>query len=357
MRIKNQHGNSGKKKSLGLILTVLTAVMFLVMTAAACTGSASIPFMEAVRLLAAKLPLIGKNIDLTDISSTHQMIVYQVRMPRIVLSGLTGMALSLTGAAFQGLFRNPLADPHILGVSSGAALGATAAMLSGISVRFFGLGFVGICAFAGGLVTVFVVYRIACAGSRVQTMHLLLTGTAISSLLSAVISLLMTRNREQLEKVYLWTLGSFSAATWGKVVFLLIVLLAGGLVLLLMSRELNLLAIGEDAAGTLGVPIKRVRLLMILAGTFLVSGAVAVSGVIGFVGLIIPHCVRLVIGANHQRLLPCAMLTGAVFLILCDTLARTVSAPSELPVGVVTSLFGAPYFIFLLYRDKKGKGV
>lgn len=341
-----------RKLPFGMAILLLVLLLFLVMIGAACAGSAHIAITDAMKLLIAKVPGIGKLCDISGIGNAHQLIVYKVRLPRIILSGLVGMGLAVTGAAFQGLFRNPLADPHILGVSSGAALGATIAMLSGISARFLGMGIVGLFAFAGGLATVLVVYRLACAGAAVKTTHLLLTGTAVSSLLSAVISFLMTRNREELEKVYMWTLGSFSSATWSKTGFLLIFLILGSGVLLTMSRELNLLAAGEDTARTLGVSMKTTRRVIILAGTFLVAACVSVSGIIGFVGLIIPHCVRLISGADHARLLPYSMLAGAVFMIFCDTLARTATAPSEIPVGVVTAIFGAPYFIFLMYRDK-----
>ncbi|MBQ9120423.1 MAG: iron ABC transporter permease [Lachnospiraceae bacterium] len=338
------------------ILVILFLLLFFVIVFAVCTGSANIKAEEAIRLLLAKIPLLGQGIDCTEsIINNHALIVYQVRLPRILLAMLVGMALSITGAAFQGLFRNPLADPHILGVSSGAALGATFAMLSGAGIQFLGLGAVGIAAFAGALITVFIVYQIAGIGAGRKTVHLLLTGTAISSFLSALMSLLMTRHQETLEKVYLWTLGSFSSATWDKVLFLILFVMVGALLLMLLSRELNLLSVGEDTAGTLGVSIQRVRKLIIISGSLLVAASVAVSGVIGFVGLIVPHCVRLLFGSNHERLMPASMLVGAIFMILCDTIARTVTAPSEIPVGVVTSLFGAPYFIYLLYREKAGQ--
>lgn len=344
------------RRSFITILIVLLFLLFLVIVFAVCSGSANISAKEAIRLLFAKIPFLGRFIDCTEsFANNHALIVYQVRLPRILLAMLVGMALSMTGAAFQGLFRNPLADPHILGVSSGAALGATFAMISGAGVQLLGLGALGVAAFTGALLTVFVVYHIAGAGSGGKTVHLLLTGTAISSFLSALMSLLMTRHQETLEKVYLWTLGSFSAATWDKVLFLFIFVILGTLFLLLLSRELNLLSVGEDTAATLGVSLTKVRKLIIIVGSLLVAASVAVSGVIGFVGLIVPHCVRLLFGSNHERLMPASMFVGAIFMILCDTIARTVTAPSEIPVGVVTSLFGAPYFIYLLYREKAGR--
>lgn len=331
----------------------LPILLLITIVGATCVGSADIGFGEAMRLLLAKIPGIRNGISLDDVKKTHSVIVYQVRFPRVCLSGLVGAGLAVTGAAFQGLFRNPLADPHILGVSSGAALGATVGMLTGVGVKMAGLSVIGTFAFAGGLLTVFVVYRIAGrAGSR-NTVYLLLTGTAISSFLSAVISFLMSRNRETLEKVYLWTLGSFSAASMEKIRFMLLVLFVTGVVLFVMGRELDLLATGTESAATMGVSLKFTNGVIVFAGTVLVAACVSVSGVIGFAGLIIPHCIRLIAGPSHRRLIPYAMFAGAVFMIVCDTLARTLTAPSEIPVGVVTAMFGAPYFLFLLCRQKR----
>lgn len=339
----------------GAGLAVLLLLLFALFIAAACVGSAKLGVRDALRLLAAKLPGVGRLVNTEDIAPVYETILYRVRLPRICLAGLVGMGLSATGAAFQGLFRNPLADPHILGVSSGAALGATVAMLFGAGAWFGGISLIGIAAFAGGLVTVFLVYRIACAGGRVQTVHLLLTGTAVSSFLSALISFLMTRHEDELEKIYMWTLGSFGAASWEKAGFLLVFLLAGCGVLFAFGRELNLLCAGEDTAQTLGVSLRATRVAVIVAGTFLAASCVSVSGVIGFVGLIVPHCMRLLFGPDYRKLLPCSMAAGACFMILCDTLARTVTAPTEIPVGVVTAIIGAPYFICLLARSKRGR--
>lgn len=331
---------------------ILIVLFFIVLLVAACVGSAHLGVGDALRLLIEKFPVIGKFVDTKGIAEVYERILFRVRLPRVILAGLVGAGLSVTGTAFQGLFCNPLADPHILGVSSGAALGATIAMLFGSGAWFLGISLTGFAAFFGGLATVFVVYQIACAGGRGKAVHLLLTGTAVSSFLSALISFLMTRHQDELEKIYMWTLGSFSAATWEKVHFLAFFLLIGYLVLFSFGRELNLLAAGEDSAVTLGVSLKTTRAIIIVAGTFLVAACVSVSGVIGFVGLIVPHCMRLLFGPEHKKLLSCAAVCGALFMIFCDMLARTVTAPTEIPVGVVTALIGAPYFIFLLARVK-----
>ena len=210
-----------------------------------------------------------------------------------------------------------------------------------------------IYAFVGAILTVMLVYRIGTWGGKVNITYLILVGTAMSTLLSAMISLLMIYNREQLEKVYLWTLGSFASATWNKVGFLAIITLLGVIILYFYSQELNVLLTGDEVAESLGVDINRVKMILISVASLLIAASVSVSGPIGFVGLIIPHCMRLLIGSNHRLLLPLSLLSGASFMIICDTMARTVAEPTEIPVGVITAVFGVPYFIYLLYRQAK----
>ncbi len=353
--IEKKGNSSAKRIPFPVGLTALILLFLIFVFVAVCIGSAHLSIRDALYLILSKLPGIGQFVQTQGINEVYEQILFQVRLPRVLLAGLVGMGLSVTGTAFQGLFRNPLADPHILGVSSGAALGATLAMLFGAGTWVGGISLTGLFAFAGGLSTVFVVYRIACVGGGVQTVHLLLTGTAVSSFLSAVISFLMTRNKDGLEKIYMWTLGSFGLANWEKVCFLGIFLLLCSAVLFAVAGELNLLLTGEDTAATLGVSLKNTRIAVLLAGTFLVAACVSVSGVIGFVGLIVPHCMRLIFGPDHRVLFWCAALCGASFMIFCDMLARTVTAPTEIPVGVVTALCGAPYFIFLLGKNKRGQ--
>lgn len=342
-----------KKSSFLIPMVWLVVLLIIAIVISASVGSSGISIQDSIKIILNKIPLINKLIDCSDIKDVYFRIIYQVRLPRILLSGLVGGGLAVVGCAFQGLFRNPLADPHILGVSSGAALGATLAMLSGLSFSFAGLGVVGLFAFVGALLTVVLVYFIAGVGRTSSISSVLLTGTAVSTLLSAVVSLLMTFNREQLEKVYMWTLGSFSAASWTKVLFLLIFVTIGSFSLIFYGKELNVILTGEDSALTLGINIKKVKRHIIIWASLLVAACVSVSGIIGFVGLIIPHCIRLISGPNHRRLLPFSIFAGAIFMILCDTIARTIAAPSEIPVGVITAVFGAPYFIFLLYYSNK----
>ena len=342
-----------KKRSFIFPMILLVIGLLLIILVSASVGSSSISILDSLKVIIYKIPKMNKIIDASEINDIHYRIVYQIRLPRILLSGLVGGGLAVVGCAFQGLFRNPLADPHILGVSSGAALGATIAMLSGLSLNVAGLGLVGLFAFIGALLTVILVYVVAGVGKNSSISNVLLTGTAVSTLLSSIVSLLMTFNREQLEKVYMWTLGSFSGASWSKILFLLIFVLVCCTSLIFYGKELNVILTGEDAALTLGINLKKVKRHIILWASLLVAACVSVSGIIGFVGLIIPHCIRLISGPNHKRLLPYSIFAGAIFMILCDTIARTIAAPSEIPVGVVTAIFGAPYFIFLLYYSQR----
>lgn len=277
-------------------------------------------------------------------------ILWDLRMPRILLSLLTGAALSVSGAAYQSVFRNPLTDPYVLGISSGASLGAAIAILLGLEAYLFG---VGLSALAFGLLTILVIYRIASIGNRMHTTTLLLTGVCITFLISAVISFLMVLHQDKMESIIFWTMGSFAAASWTDVAIVAPVVVAGIAVVLFYCRDLNLLLAGSETAKSLGVEVERVKKVLLLATTLMVAFCVACCGVIGFVGLVVPHCIRLACGPDNRKIIPYAIPVGALFMLLCDTLARTLLSPTELPVGSLTSLVGAPLFIYLLYKNKK----
>lgn len=342
-----------KKKFSWIRFFELVFLLLAVSVIAITMGSADLSVKDSLQILLCKIPLIGDKIGVSDLAGAYETIIWKVRLPRILTSALVGGALALVGATFQGVFQNSLADPHILGVSSGAALGATIAMLTGTSVSFFGLGTIGIFAFAGAMLTVFIVYRVAGVGGGISTTNMLLAGTAISTLLSSLISLMMTFNNDQISKVYMWTMGSFSSSTWDKTGFLALFVVIGSLILIMYSGKLNILMMGEEDASCLGVDTGRTRTILIIVASLLVAASVSVSGIIGFVGLIIPHCVRMIGGSDNRKLMPYVMLIGAIFLVICDTVARTIAAPTEIPVGVITSIFGAPYFIFLVVTRKK----
>lgn len=343
--------NVGKK--IRLHCAWLAILLIIVILFASSVGSANLSMLDSLKIILMRIPFLNRLVDGGEYREVYIKIIWQVRLPRIFLAGICGSSLAIVGACFQGLFRNPLADPHILGISSGAAVGATIAMLSGISMTFLGLGVVGIFAFIGALITALIVYQISCVGNKLPVVHILLTGTAVNSMLSSFISLVMSLDREQIEKVYLWTLGSFSASNWKKVLFLFCVAVVSSITIGVYSKELNLISTGEETAESLGVDTVRAKKVLIAVGSLLVAACVSVSGIIGFVGLIIPHCIRLISGPKYQKLIPLSCFLGAIFMILCDTIARILISPSELPVGVITSILGAPYFIFLLQRNKR----
>ena len=316
-------------------------------------GVANVSFFDCAKIVISKLPIVNNLITLEGVKDTHIKIVTNIRLPRIVLASLIGMGLSVVGVAFQGMFKNPMADPYVLGVSSGAALGAASAIVLGYNAKFMGLGIIAIMAFVGAIITTVCVYNIARVGNKVHTNTLLLTGIAISLFLSSVISVLMIFNRNQIEKIIFWTMGSISAASWEQVLTLIPFIGFGTLFILFFSRELNIILLGDESAKNLGVEIERVKKIILVIASFMVAACVSVSGIIGFVGLIIPHMVRILVGPDHRVLIPFSALGGAIFVILSDTFARTIVAPIEIPLGVVTAILGAPYFIYLIYKSKK----
>lgn len=274
----------------------------------------------------------------------------QLRLPRILLSVLCGTALSVCGAAYQSIFRNPLTDPYVLGISSGASLGAALAILCGLQAYLWGIG---LCALATALATVLIIYKIASIGNRMHTTTLLLTGVCLTFLITAVISFLMVLHQDRMDAIIFWTMGSFASASWLDVALVAPVVTIGVAVVLAHAKDLNLLLAGSETAQSLGLDVERVKRLLLLFTTLMVAVAVAACGVIGFVGLVVPHCIRLLVGHDNRRVVPLSILLGALFLLLCDTLARTLLAPAELPVGSITALLGAPLFIYLLYKQKK----
>lgn len=336
-------------KVLGLGGTLLLGVML----AAITLGVANISPREAGLIILSRIPGLASWISLDGINPSAVVIVWQLRLPRILLAAVSGAGLAVAGATFQGIFRNPMAEPYVLGVSSGAALGATLAMISGLTATLFGLGLVALAAFAGGLLTVGLVYRIARTGGRLPEITLLLAGIAVNFFLNAVISLIMTFQHGQIERIVLWTMGSVATANWNEASLVTpVVGIAAGAIFWL-ARDLNLLLLGDETAQSLGVEVARAKKKLLLLCTLLVSAIVSVSGVIGFVGLIVPHGVRLIFGADHRAVIPFSALGGAILLVVCDTLARILVPPGEIPLGVITALLGVPFFLYLVAKNKK----
>lgn len=285
--------------------------------------------------------------------TTATTIVWNIRMPRVFLAALVGAALAIAGAAFQALLKNPLADPYTLGVSSGASVGAVATLFFGLSIPVVGMFTLPLLSMVGALVTLILVVSFAKMIDRSLRMEtIILTGIITSSFFGALISLMIALTGEELRQIIGWLLGSVAMRNWVHVQMIVpFVVLAGGW-LLFRVRDLNALQLGEDRAHHLGVDVVRVKREVLIAGSVLTGAAVAVSGTIGFVGLVIPHMVRLLFGSDNRHVLPLSMINGASLLILCDLVARTIIEPTELPIGVMTALLGAPVFAWIFFRRR-----
>jgi len=328
-------------------------LLMIVIIASANLGVADISFKQTALIILSKIPIVNNFVSTEGIKSTSIIILLNLRLPRILVACLVGSALSVVGTSFQGIFKNPMADPFVLGVSSGAALGATITMVFLKEIHFFGMSMVALTAFIGAIITTFLVYNIARVGTKVPVATLLLSGIAINYLLSSIISLMMTFNRDNIEKIVMWTMGSFSTAGWNEVILLIIIIVPSIIFIFAFSRDLNIMLLGEDSARSLGIDVNGFKKHIFVISTLMVAAVVSVSGIIGFVGLIVPHAIRMIFGSDNRVVIPFSALGGAIFLIICDTLARVVVPPSEIPVGIITSIFGVPFFIYLLYRTKK----
>jgi iron complex transport system permease protein len=334
-----------------LPLLLSLAALLVTVVVAAGVGSVHVAPSGVVAAVARGVArLFGEAAALDPATRVADTIVWQIRLPRVVLAATVGAALALAGAAFQGVFRNPLADPYLLGAASGAGLAAATAMVYGAGLPLLrGWGVPG-AAFLGAGITVVVVVALARRGWTVPVVPLILAGVVIGSTLSAATSFVLLAAREQATGILSWLLGSLTFASWDRLAVTAPLVLVSAIVLLASARALNVLQLGETSAAQLGVPVEALKAAVVAAATLATAAAVSMAGVIGFVGLVVPHAVRLALGPDHVRLLPVAAVWGAAFLVLADLVARTVIAPAELPVGVVTALVGAPFFLALLRR-------
>ena len=327
-----------------LILTATTTVAFFALT----IGSVAIPFQKNLHILAAKTSLLPSN---DQIPTTWNTIVWDIRLPRVVLSGLVGAALAIAGSTYQGIFRNHLADPYLIGVASGAGFGATVSILIfGSSMTIGKFTIVPINAFLASIFTVSIAYLLAKRHGGTHTNTLILAGVALGSLMSSLTTFLLMTSGKDIRPVLSFLFGSFSTASWSDIYIVLPYLTIGTLIILPLARILNILQLDQYQAQQLGVNTEKIRLSLLVCSSFITSSAISVSGIIGFVGLITPHCVRLVWGYDYRTLLPFSMGLGAVFLIMSDSIARVVLAPQEIPVGVITALFGSPFFLYILRK-------
>ncbi len=319
---------------------------------AAAAGAVPVRAERVGGILLSRLPLVGRYI-IHNWTIAEESIILRLRLPRIVLALATGATLALAGTAYQGVLQNPMADPYLIGVSSGAALGAALAIINNLQFSAFGFGAVPLAAFAGAVISLLLAYRLSRRGRTTPVLNLILTGVAVSSFFSALSSLVIFLGRERMEEVVFWMMGGLAGAEWGRIATVLPLMVSGAAVPVWYHRELNALSLGDEAAAHLGIDVPRVRQRVLLAASLATAAAVSVSGIIGFVGLVVPHMTRLAVGPDHRNLLPAAVTCGATLLVAADTAARTILAPAEIPVGVFTALLGAPFFLYLLQRGNQ----
>lgn len=316
-------------------------------------GTANVNVLDTFKIITSKLPIIGRRIDMSNIPDSYRAIIWNIRLPRVLLGILVGASLSIAGAAFQGMFKNPMADPYVIGISSGAALGAAIAIILKINIDFFNISAISIFSFLGALSSVIVVYNMAKIKNKVSVTTLLLAGVAVGQFLTAVMSFLMVIYDKDMTKIIYWTMGSLAGKGWEPIIKISLPLIIAITVINFFARDLNILLMGEESAQSLGVDVDKTKIYILVLCTFITSIVVSVSGIIGFVGLIIPHIIRLLLGPDHRILLPASALLGGIFMIFADTIARTLISPVEIPVGIITALFGGPFFIYLLKSKKK----
>lgn len=349
-------GPIGKLRREGLRPVPLAATLLFALGSALvglAVGPVDLPLGSVLREVASHVPLLGVH---SSLGATQAAILWQIRAPRVVLGLLVGGTLALAGGAYQGTFRNPLADPYLLGVAAGAGLGATVAITLLSSNVGSTSNLVPVAAFVGALGAVALTYGVAAGGPRAGTVSLLLAGVAVAGLLTAAQTFLQQRNTQALQNVYVWLLGSLASAQWHDVIIILPYVAVCVVVVVAHGRLFDVLSVGDLEASSLGVPVTRVRLTVIVAASLGTAAVVSVSGLIGFVGIIIPHTIRLLVGTSYRVILPLSFCAGAGFMVLTDVLARTVLSPAELPIGVVTAAIGAPFFVVVL-RTRQFRGL
>ncbi|MCX6013593.1 MAG: iron ABC transporter permease [Chloroflexi bacterium] len=342
-----------RKKYLFLIIIALAVVLLVCIVLSTAFGAVRISVSDITEMVLNKTRLFHFE---QVWPASNETIVFNIRMPRIIGGVLVGAALACAGTIFQGLLRNPLADPYIIGTSAGAALGVTVAMLLPMSITFLQLGLIPLAAFCGAMATVLLVYNLARVGGKTPVVNMLLAGFVISSLLTAVMTLLMAVNdrlQHQLGQVFRFLWGGVSVGNWGQLAVVAVLIIGCIIVSIIMARHLNVFSIGEEGASHLGLSIEKEKIVFLGLGSLLTAVAVSIGGLIGFVGLITPHIVRLIFGPDHRILLPVAALLGGIFVVLADLFARTLTAPGEIPVGAITAIIGGPFFIYLLRRSRK----
>ncbi len=339
-----------------LVLSSLLALLILAAFFALTVGFSKYSVMSVISALLRLVPFVGESLGIASPDGKEFIIITEIRMPRVLAGVLVGSGLALAGVVFQGVFRNPMADPYIIGVSSGAALGAALAIVMRIGYSFMGVNTVSILAFLVAVLTVLIVYNLARVGPQAPIVTLLLSGIAVSIFLSAIVSLIQLFSGWELHRLVYWMMGGFSYIEWDEVLGILPLISVGAVLTYLFARELNIMTMGDAEAQHLGVNVENSRRVLLSLASLMTAAAVSVSGLIGFVGLVIPHLTRMLVGPDHRILMPSTFLIGAIFLVLCDAIARSITISAEIPVGIITSLSGGPFFIYML-RKSRGRYV
>jgi iron complex transport system permease protein len=334
-------------------IIILAGILILLVILAASIGAARVSIGETVRIIGSFIPGVSNLIDKASLDAKALVVISQIRLPRIFMALVVGIALASAGVIFQGLFRNPMADPFVIGVSAGGAFGAAVALFFSSSFILLNISLTTVFALIGALGTTFLVYSIASSRGRVSVVTLLLSGITLSAMLSAMTSLVMIFKANDLARIVFWLMGGLTAASWQKLyiitpIIILLVIVSG-----FYMRDLNIISMGDERAMQMGVQTEKVKKTLLVLASIIAALAVSVSGVIGFVGLITPHILRLIVGPDHKILFPASALAGGIVLLISDTIARTVLMPREIPVGIITSIVGVPFFLYLLVRSRQ----
>jgi len=334
--------------AIGLQILLLGVILFFSIVISSRLGYLSISFMDVLKIILAKIS--GTQSLVADIDALLPVVVVDVRLPRILTATIVGGGLAVSGAVFQGILLNPLADPYTLGVSAGAAFGASLAIL--LNVAFLGVSSVPLFAFVGATSTLFFVIYLSSSGEGLSSNNLVLSGIIVAAILSAGISFLKYVADEQVSVIIFWLMGSFGSKTWTDVALTLALVTVGFLIFIYFARDLNLISLGRRTASTMGVDAKRVPLILLVTASLVAAICVSVSGIIGFVGLLVPHLIRFITGTDHRKLIPVTLLAGAILLLVADTIPRAI-LPTEIPIGVLTALIGGPFFCYIFRRRQK----
>jgi iron complex transport system permease protein len=352
-KVKEKYSKRSSRWKLIFLLLIVTLAVVVILCLN--VGNAPISLSDILAILGKQIPFLNHYIGSSSVSSINENIILQIRLPRILAGALVGAGLAAAGVMYQGVFRNPMADSYLLGASAGASLAYTLAVIyaGSLALNFLGLGFFQFVAFLGAVLTVFLVYFMSRVGNKVPITTLLLSGIVVNIFILSLQTVFELRSGKALNGIVAWTAGGgFTNITWTHIYVVFPFVLVGIVIAYFFTKDLNMLSMGDDTAQHLGVNTERVRQILLLIGSLITGAVVSISGVIGFVGLIIPHMTRLVIGPDHRILLPTSAIVGAIFLVFCDSVARVATGASELPVGVITAIAGTPFFIYLLRKRK-----